>query len=39
MEKEQITFEEVDTKELNGWVEIGAAFATGVAVGSVIALT
>ncbi|SQF41156.1 Uncharacterised protein [Streptococcus ferus] len=39
MEKELITFEEVDSKEFNGWAEIGIAFGTGVVIGGAIVLT
>lgn len=34
MEKELIKFEEVDSKEFNGWNEIGAAFVAGVIAGA-----
>ncbi|MCU0081909.1 hypothetical protein [Streptococcus danieliae] len=38
MEKELIKFEEVDSKEFNGWNEIGAAFVAGVFAGAAVML-
>ncbi len=39
MKKELITFEEVDSKELNGWGEVALSFGAGVAIGGLIVLT
>lgn len=41
MEKELIKFEEVDSKEFNGWAELGLAFGFGfgMVTGTAIILT